>query len=233
MHSCRFRVVPFCLALPAVAIICFAAGKTAAGEPNAVVPKLPLLVTEDFEHGASAWQPTDPAAWKLASIGGSTVYSLYRQSKYEPHYRSPINYALLAKPVVGNFVFELRAQSTVKDYPHRDMVFVFGYQDPDHFYYAHLAKSSDRNANQIFIVRGQDRVKISTRTSSGTPWDDRWHQVKIVRTVGDGSIAVYFDDMQHPAMEARDKTFTSGRVGIGSFDDTGNFDDLKLYGDAR
>ena len=31
-------------------------------------------------------------------------------------------------------------------------------------------------------------------------------------------------------MTARDKTFAWGRVGIGTFDDHGNFDDLKLRG---
>ena len=27
-----------------------------------------------------------------------------------------------------------------------------------------------------------------------------------------------------------DKTFTSGRIGIGSFDDTGDFDSVRLWG---
>ena len=31
-------------------------------------------------------------------------------------------------------------------------------------------------------------------------------------------------------MTAVDKTFTWGQVGIGSFDDTGNFDDVLVYG---
>jgi hypothetical protein len=31
-------------------------------------------------------------------------------------------------------------------------------------------------------------------------------------------------------MTAVDKTFVSGQVGVGSFDDTGRFDDLRVYG---
>ena len=31
-------------------------------------------------------------------------------------------------------------------------------------------------------------------------------------------------------MTATDKTFTHGQVGFGTFDDTANFDDFKLYG---
>ncbi len=33
-------------------------------------------------------------------------------------------------------------------------------------------------------------------------------------------------------MTAVDKTFTWGRVGIGSFDDTGNFDNILVYGNV-
>jgi hypothetical protein len=31
-------------------------------------------------------------------------------------------------------------------------------------------------------------------------------------------------------MTAADKTFTGGRLGVGSFDDTGNWDDIKVWG---
>ena len=43
-------------------------------------------------------------------------------------------------------------------------------------------------------------------------------------------IQIFFDDMKTPVMEATDKTFTWGRVGVGSFDDTGNWDDIVLRG---
>ena len=74
------------------------------------------------------------------------------------------------------------------------------------------------------------RKMITAQGTPGTPWDKGWHEVKIVRRVQDGAIEVYFDDMQAPAMTAVDRTFTHGRVGLGSFDDTGNWDDFKLYG---
>ena len=64
----------------------------------------------------------------------------------------------------------------------------------------------------------------------GTPWDDGWHTVKIERRVSTGEIKVYFDDLTKPAMVASDKTFTSGPIGLGSFDDIGNFTDLKIWG---
>jgi hypothetical protein len=52
-----------------------------------------------------------------------------------------------------------------------------------------------------------------------------------VRRVETGEITVYFDNMDEPVMRAVDKTFVSGLVGVGTFDDTGRFDDLRIYGE--
>jgi hypothetical protein len=195
--------------------------------------KLPLLFQDNFEKGADRWAPTDPKAWKVIAQGDKQVFSQFQQSKYKPRHRSPLNIALLKDVRVGDFVLEAKLQTTARDYPHRDMCLFFGHQDPDHFYYVHLGQRTDDHANQIFLVNGADRTKISTKTTKGTPWDDKWHHVKIVRTVADGQIAVYFDDMKTPVMTATDKTFAWGRVGIGSFDDTGNWDDVRLYGEEK
>jgi hypothetical protein len=198
-----------------------------AGPPD---KELPLLFRDDFAKGAGHWEPTDPGAWKVVQADRGKVYSQFRMSKYKPPHRSPHNLALLKDVSVGDFVLEADVQSTGKDGPHRDMCLFFGYQDPSHFYYVHIAKKADDHANQIFIVNGAPRKKISTKTTPGTPWDDRWHHVKVVRTVGDGRIAVYFDDMKAAAMTATDRTFTWGRVGLGSFDDSGNWADFRLRG---
>jgi hypothetical protein len=200
----------------------------AAGEP-----KLPLVFEDDFKKGADRWQPTDPAAWKIVKSDKGNFYSQFQQSKYKTKHRSPFNISLVKDVAVTDFVLEAKALSTAKDVPHRDMCLFFGYQDAAHFYYVHMAKAMDDHANQIFIVNAADRVKISTKTSKGTPWDDKWHQIKIVRTVESGAIEIYWDDMKTPIMTATDKNFTWGQVGIGSFDDTGNWDDVKLYGKKK
>ena len=54
--------------------------------------------------------------------------------------------------------------------------------------------------------------------------------MRVTRDVSEGKIAVYFDDLADPVMTAEDKTFKSGQVGVGSFDDTGDFDDFELRG---
>ncbi len=195
-------------------------------------PQMPLVFEDDFRKGAEHWKPTDADAWKVIDTKKGKAYSQFKQSKYKPPHRSPLNVALVKGLMLADFVLEADVQSTARDYDHRDMCLIFGYEDPAHFYYAHLAKKTDDHANQVFIVNGADRKKISTRTTPGTPWDDGWHHVKVVRTVGDGAIQVYFDDMKTPVMTAADKKFIGGQVGVGSFDDTGNWANVKVHGIA-
>ncbi len=190
----------------------------------------PLLLKEDFQQGSDRWQATDAKAWKIVETPKGKVFSLFQQSQYKPPFRSPVNIAVLKDVIVGSFRLELDLQSTVKDYDHRSLVLVFGYQDPAHFYYVHLGKKMDNNANQIFIVNGAPRTRISTETTPGTPWDDAWHKVKLVRDAEDGDIELFFDDMKRSSMEAIDTTFRWGQIGIGAFDDLGNFDNIVLHG---
>ncbi len=175
--------------------------------------QLPLVFQDDFEKGADRWQPTDPAAWKIVKTNSGQYYSQFQLSKYKPPFRSPLNISLVKDLQVTDFVLTAKVLSTGKDGDHRDMCLFFGYQNPSHFYYVHMAKKTDDRANQVFIVDGADRKKISTKTSKGTPWDDKWHYVKLVRKVGAGTTEVYWDDMKTPIMTAQDKTFTWGQVG--------------------
>jgi len=215
---------PFLLAFGLLALLATLSG--AADPPM----DLPLVFSDNFEKGADRWQPSDPKAWKVIQTEKGKAYSQFQQSMYKPPYRSPFNFSLVKDLMVGDFILEAEVQTTARDYPHRDMCVFFGYQDPARFYYVHLGQKTDDHANQIFIVNGADRTKISTKTTTGTKWDDKWHDVKVVRKVASGAVEVYFDDLKTPAMTATDKHFIWGRVGLGSFDDTGNWADVKVYG---
>lgn len=213
------RKIPLILALPFVVATLLRADE------------LPLVFSDDFSKGAGAWEPTDAEAWKTSKIDGNPAYEILGGSKYEPPYRSPFNIALLKGHRVGDFVLTARVQSTREPRGHRDMCLIFGYQDPANFYYVHLGEKADPNSNRIFLVNEAPRVAISEKTTPGTPWEvGKWHQVKIKRTVATGLIEIYFDDMATPSHVARDKTFTGGSIGLGTFDDMGLWDDIVLRG---
>ena len=201
------------------------------GAIAADAPDLPLVFEDDFEKGADRWQPTDAAAWKIVETDRGKVYNQFKNSKYKPPHRSPYNISLVEGVSVGDFVLTVKVQSTNnKAGAHRDMCLFFNYVDPAHFYYVHLGHKPDPHSSQIMIVNDAPRKMITNNKSPGIPWDDGWHDVKIVRRTADGTIEIYFDDMDKPVMTAIDKTFTSGQVGIGSFDDNGNWDNFKLHG---
>ncbi|MEM6379603.1 MAG: hypothetical protein AAF705_15470, partial [Bacteroidota bacterium] len=86
-------------------------------------------------------------------------------------------------------------------------------------------------ANNIFLVNDEPRIKIASKTTNGTDWGatNSWHTARIVRNSQTGSILIYFDDWEKPIMEANDLHFPTGRVGFGSFDDTGQFDEIKIW----
>ncbi|MEX2307872.1 MAG: hypothetical protein WD738_09790 [Pirellulales bacterium] len=216
--------------------VCFAAGQIAFAADEAQT----LLVREDFEHGFTRWQTTDPdradSVWRIIESGtpGNHALRVTGPSKYQPPHRSPHSIALLKDIKVGDFELTARVQNTnATAGPHRDLCIFWGYQDPSHFYYVHFGAKPDPHACQIFIVNDAPRTMITVDQAKGTPWTDGWHKVKVVRRVDDGTMEVYFDDMEKPLMTARDKTFTWGQVGIGTFDDHGNFDDVVLRGERQ
>lgn len=193
--------------------------------------ELPIVFQEDFEQGAEHWQPLDAKQWKIKKTDKGQVYSQHdKKSQYKPPHRSPTNVALLKDVVVGDLELTAKVLSTHPDYGHRDAVIVFGYQDPAHFYYVHLGKQADDHANQIFIVNDAARTKISLTSTSGTNWDDEWHTVRVIRKTEEGIIEIYYDDLTKPVMTAKDKTFTSGQIGVGTFDDTSDWDDIVVRG---
>ena len=200
-----------------------------------------ILIDEDFERGMDRWTTSDPnpqekSFWKLESNtspdGKPNQYlRCTGTSNYQPPFRSPHSMALIKDVLVSDFEFTASVQSTnATAGAHRDLCLFWGYQDPSHFYYVHFGAKADPHACQIFIVNKAPRIKITKDEATGTPWTDGWHQVKLVRNVESGRMEVYFDDMEKPMMTAEDKTFTWGQVGIGTFDDHGNFDQIRLEG---
>lgn len=192
-----------------------------------------LLYQQDFTsvQAINDFEMSDARAWK-ATTGNEGWLELYGESQYEARVRSPYNIALLKDHIFGDFVLEVDAAQSGREYGHRDLCFFFGAKDPTNFYYVHIASVADPNANNIFLVNDAPRTNIAARTTEGTDWGETnsWHKVRIERKIEEGSIRVFFDDMTTPIMEATDTHFDYGRIGFGSFDDTGRFDNIRIWG---
>jgi hypothetical protein len=212
----------------AVAPLALAADKP-AGVPEGYKP----LYSQDFTKGDAIkdFAFPDPSAWRMTEINGKRFLEQFQNARYDPPHRSPFNFCLIAGKKFGDFVMDVECQETAKESPHRDMVFVFGYQGPARFYYAHIASTADDHANQVFIVKDAPRTKISRVTNKGNNWGtDAWRTVRVERKASDGTIKVYFDDLSKPVMEAEDRAFGAGWAGFGTFDDTCRVRKVTVYG---
>lgn len=172
---------------------------------------------------------TDPGVFRYTTVEEyAGAMELFGSSSYLPPYRSPLALALLRDVDASWCDLTFAVRQTGREYPHRDLCFVFGYQDPAHFYYAHLASAADDAAHHVMMVNGADRAPITSRRSDGVRWGgaDEWHKVRLQWR--GGHVAVFFDDGAEPVLEADDDTFRHGRIGFGSFDDTGQLGGLSV-----
>lgn len=215
-------------------------GLACAGFPpagSATEPALPsgyrLLYEQTFADATALrdFQFSDPLAWRHSTALGRGALELHRQSQYTPRVRSPVNLALIADRWFGDFILEVDLVQTGREYGHRDMCVFFGAKDPANFYYVHLATKADDHAHNVFLVNDAPRVKLAQRTTGGVQWGlEVWHRVRIERTLADGSIKVFFDDLTEPIMVATDQHFDYGLIGFGSFDDTGMVANVRVWG---
>jgi hypothetical protein len=123
------------------------------------------------------------------------------------------------------------ALTDVPDY-HRLTIIVLAYRDPAHFDYAHLSIDAAEQQpvhNGIFHVYGGERVRISAeRGPAAFAASGRWYHVTVSHDSNTGTIEVAVDGRAVPALRAVDLSLGPGRVGVGSFDETGAFKNIKI-----
>ncbi len=185
-----------------------------------------LQFRDDFEGGdLTAWEFPYPEDWVIQSEGANHfLHMLRRREPGVP--RRPLQFARLSKAKVGSFALETQVRRAGTS-----MIIVFNYVDTMHFYYAHV--SADRGTaqpvhNGLFIVNGEPRKRIAGIEAAPALPDRDWHTVRIRRDVPSGSIEVFVDSDKEPRFSVVDRTFNCGQIGMGSFDETGDFDDFRL-----
>jgi hypothetical protein len=197
-----------------------------AASPGAPPVLDALSFRDDFELGnLSDWQLPFPEDWVILPEGRNHFLHMLRSR--EPGVpRRPLQFARLKQVKVGSFDFRLRLRRHG-----RSMILVFNYVDAMHFYYTHLSGDRGRDQsvhNGIFIVDGEPRKRIAGLDARPALPDRDWHSARVLRDVSTGSIEVFMDRESHPLFSVVDRTFTCGQVGVGSFDETGDFDDVEI-----
>jgi Laminin G domain len=145
--------------------------------------------------------------------------------------RRPAALAILKSGLLVRATVQVEMRSTAAlEVRNRDLEIIFDYVSPTHFYYVHLAGITDAVHNGIFLVDEKDRRRIDDGKAAPQLTDREWHRVRLERDGSTGRIEVFVDGAGQPALKATDTTIRSGRVGLGSFDDTGEFRKLEVTG---
>ncbi len=145
--------------------------------------------------------------------------------------RRPSALAILEGPPLRRATIRTGMRSTAPQTTlNRDLEVIFGYESPTRFYYVHLSGITDAAHNGIFLVADADRRRVDDGTAPPQLRDVAWHDVRVERDGDSGLIEVYVDGAATPSLRAVDTTIRSGRVGVGSFDDTGEFRGFSVTG---
>jgi len=196
-----------------------------------VWPRSDVVTFKDkFKEGIKrGWLPKTPEKWELVQEGKNGFYRLKEPGDYSDGVMRPAEYSLVGHVVYTDFKFKckLRCDAPIER-RYRDVVVIFGYQDDTHFYYVHFSNINDDLHNGIMLVNGDHRRKLNMDMEEPTLTDLEFHKVSVKRKVKTGDIEVHLDGKL--VMKAQDATFTEGKVGIGSFDDIGSFDNVWVKG---
>jgi hypothetical protein len=148
--------------------------------------------------------------------------------------RRPAALAILKTKSLRQATIEAELLSTAApDVGRRDLDVIVGYESPTRFYYIHLSATSDDVHNGIFLVNNTDRKRIDSVTGKPLLTKFTWRRFRVERDGQSGRIAVFADGSRTPVLHATDTTIVRGRVGVGSFDDTGEFRSIVVKGSSR
>ena len=188
-----------------------------------------LVFSDDFaQPRLDRWQMPFPEDWAILTEGGNH-YLHMKRSRDPAVPRRPVQFALMRGVRVGSFDFQARVRREG-----RSMIVVFNYVDPLHFYYAHLSMDTGSRQpvhNGVFLVNNAPRVRIGGLDAPAALPETSWHRIRVLRDAASGRISVWSDVQSTPIFTVTDRTFNCGQIGIGSFDETGDFDDVEVRSD--
>jgi len=169
------------------------------------------------------WNVPFGAEW---SYQNGILSMLTARPQESPRY--PVQYALLSD---GSF-----EQVSIECELKREggsMILVYAWRDATHFNYAHLSVDSPEKQivhNGIFHVYGGERVRISKGIGAGALPSREWTKVKLDYDGKSGRVNVTVDGKTYPSLEGVDLSLGAGKVGLGSFFETGEFRNIKITG---
>ena len=191
-----------------------------------------LSAADTLEVFGQAWTVPVASDWQVGRENGTQVLRLVKNRGPLPGPRRPIQFTLADVQDLGRITLEADVKPLGSS-----LLIVFSYRDEAHFDYAHLSTDTAVKQpvhNGIFHVYGGERVRISSdRGPSAFRERGRWHHVKLTHDAVTGAVEVMVDGAAVPALQAVDLSLGGGKVGVGSFDETGEFKNVRIATESR
>lgn len=191
-----------------------APGGVANPQPQPENPQ--LRVSENFSTSVRNFDVELGGAWTVSN-------GRYLLSDTNPERSTPYpnrNLSVHKTPIAGNFTLSADASVVPTSSRWDDFSIIFNYQDLNNYYFASFNESSDNFTNGIFKVENGVASKIANFSSliaAGTIYN-----IKVEKT--GNTIKVYRNNSLQATVE--DTTFSGGKVGFGSRNDSATFDNL-------
>ena len=153
--------------------------------------------------------------------GGSNALFL-NTSEYDPESGNRLGEHITSPDSYTDFSFSAKAKTDESSgNGNADYAMVFGFVDKQNYYYMLFNRTLSNT--QLFRVDSGVRELIDTAIA-GSIVSDAYHEIE-VRRIG-SSIEVRFDGAL--VLAAEDSTFPSGKLGLGSYNDSAYFDDIRI-----
>jgi hypothetical protein len=186
--------------------------------------------SDTIEAFGLKWSVPVPSDWKVEKDGGTEVLRMLSSRGPVPGVpRRPTQFALANAPDFQRVTLEADVKRLGKS-----LIIVFAYKDPAHFNYAHLSADTGLAQpvhNGIFHVFGGERVRISPQTGPASlPSAEEWYHVRLTHDASTGIVGVTVNGAPIPSLDAVDLSLGAGKIGLGSFDETALFKNVKITG---
>ncbi|MCF6226993.1 MAG: Ig-like domain-containing protein [Xanthomonadales bacterium] len=178
-----------------------------------------------FDNGELpfGWTPLTASRWSVVIENGNnalflntTNYQALPVGRLGEHIISPDSYADFT------FTVDVKTNEPAGN-TNADYALVFGFLDGNNYYYM-MFNRTPTNTQLHRVVEGE-RQLLATATDSWLTNDD-YNTVTITR-VGE-AIEVSFGG--NTVLQVNDDTFVAGKVGLGSFNDSAYFDNIRITG---
>lgn len=174
------------------------------------------------------WTVDKPADWAVEN----GILRLIASSEPPPGQpRRPTHFVLAETPSFRKATVEAQVKRN-----QRSLIFVYAWQDANHYDYVHISSDTALKQNVhngVFHVFGGERVRISPLDGPAALPTTDWTQVKLVFDGDTGRCYMEVNGKRNPSLEAVDLSLRHGRIGMGSFDETGDFRNVRISGEVK